>query len=163
MWWTSDGQRILKGAEAALFREALGVLVDYVCQDEDGTIWQFGAPPFDTLQYGQKLAVLAQVGSGLLREDEPAPKLTAVLEGTVAVIYGLVRDMVQLEIDDPEMAGPPAGHATVRETLCVRPAAQAVCRSVAMMTRGRQFSTGWRSANRTLKRAHSCTGYERGG
>lgn len=107
MWWTSDGERILTGAEAALFREALGILVDYVQQDEEGTIWQFGVPPFDTLQHGQKLAVLAQVGSGLFREDELAPKLTAVLESTVAVIYGLVRDMVQLEIDDPEMAGCP--------------------------------------------------------
>lgn len=107
MWWTSDGERILTGAEASLFREALGILVDYVQDDEEGTIWQFGVPPFDTLQHGQKLAVVARVGSGLLREDEPAPKLTAVLEGTVAVIYGLVRDMVQLEIDDPEMEGPP--------------------------------------------------------
>lgn len=104
MWWTSDGERILEGAEAALFQEALGVLVDYVQQDEDGTIWQFGVPPFDTLQYGQKLAVLARVGCGLLREDEAAPRLTAVLEGAVAVIYALVWDMVQLEIDDPEIA-----------------------------------------------------------
>ena len=84
MWWTSDGERILKGAEATLFQEALGVLVDYVQQDEEGTIWQFGVPPFDTLQYGQKLAVLAQVGTGLLRENEPSPKLTAVLEGAVS-------------------------------------------------------------------------------
>ncbi len=107
MWWTSDGERILEGAEATLFQEALGVLVDYVRQDEEGTIWQFGVPPFDTLQYGQKLAVLAQVGTGLLRKNEPSPKLTAVLEGAVAVLYALVWDMVQLEIDDPEMAGRP--------------------------------------------------------
>ena len=73
MWWTSDGERILKGAEAALFREALGVLVDYVCQDEDGTIWQFGVAPFDSLQHGQKLAVLTQVGCALLRDDEAPP------------------------------------------------------------------------------------------
>ena len=80
-------------------------MVDYVQQDEEGTMWQFGVAPFDSLQHGQKPAVLAQVGCALLRDDEPAPNLTTVLEGTVAAIYGLARDMVQLEIDDAEIAG----------------------------------------------------------
>jgi hypothetical protein len=92
----------LTGAEASLFREGLSVVVDCARQDEEGSIWKLNVAPFDTLQYGQKLAVLAQVGSDLFREDEPAPKLTAVLEGTVAVVYALVWDMLQLEIDDPE-------------------------------------------------------------
>lgn len=86
MWWTPAGERILGGAEPALFRKVLGLLVDYGHQDEEETIWQVGVPPLDTLQHGQKLADLTQVGSGLLREDELARKLTAVLEGTVAVI-----------------------------------------------------------------------------
>jgi len=30
MWWTPDGERILQGAEARLFRKALGMLVDMV-------------------------------------------------------------------------------------------------------------------------------------
>jgi hypothetical protein len=29
MWWTPDGERILQGAEATLFREALGIDEDY--------------------------------------------------------------------------------------------------------------------------------------
>ncbi len=40
MWWTPDGERILQGAEAQLFQEALGVLVDMVRDDDEG-LWQF--------------------------------------------------------------------------------------------------------------------------
>ena len=54
MWWTPDGERTLKGAEAALIREALGTLVDMVRDDDEG-LWQFAVPPFDTLQPNQKL------------------------------------------------------------------------------------------------------------
>jgi hypothetical protein len=72
MWWTPDGERILQGAEAGLFREALGMVVDMVREDNESLL-QLGAPPFDNLQPNQKLAVLAQVGSALLRENEPMP------------------------------------------------------------------------------------------
>ena len=105
MWWTPDGERVLRGREATLFREALGVLTDFVRDDEKGDLCQFGVSTFDSLQRSQKLAVLAEVGTALLREEEPGPTLTAVREATVAVIYELVRDMVQLEIDDPQAAG----------------------------------------------------------
>ena len=112
MWWTPDGERVLRGPEATLFREALGVLTDFVRDDEKGDLCQFGISAFDSLQRSQKLAVLAEVGTALLREEEPGPTLTAVREATVAVVYELVRDMVQLEIDDPQAAG---GRPTWRE------------------------------------------------
>ena len=64
-------------------------------------VWQFGAPPFDNLQPNQKLAVLAQVGMALLRENQPMPKLTAVLEAAVGAIYEAIRVMVEMEIDQP--------------------------------------------------------------
>jgi hypothetical protein len=105
MWWTPDGERVLRGPEAALFREALGVLTDFVRDDEKGDLCQSGISAFDSLQRSQKLAVLAEVGTALLCEEEPRPTLTAVREATVAVVYELVRDMVQLEIDDPQTAG----------------------------------------------------------
>ncbi len=100
MWRTPDGERILQSAEAQLFREALGVLVDMVHDDDEG-MWQFNAPPFDALQPNQKLAVLAQVGSALLREDQPMPRLTAVLEAAVGAVYESIRVMVEIEIDEP--------------------------------------------------------------
>ena len=57
MWWTPDGKRILQGAEARLFREALAMIVDMVREDAWG-FWQFDAPPFDKLQPNQKLAAV---------------------------------------------------------------------------------------------------------
>ena len=100
MWWTPDGERILQGAEAGLFKEALGVTVDMVREDDEGFL-EFAAPPFDALQPNQKLAVLAQVGAALLREDQPMPKPSAVLEAAVGAVYETVRVMVAIEIDEP--------------------------------------------------------------
>jgi hypothetical protein len=85
MWWTPDGQRILQGAEARLFSEALGMIVDMVRDNNEG-LWQFNAPPFDKLQPNQKLAVLAEVGRALLQENKPMPRLTAVREAAVGIV-----------------------------------------------------------------------------
>jgi hypothetical protein len=98
MWWTPDGERILQGAEAMLFREALAVLVDMVRDDDEGQ-QQFGTPPFDKLQPNQKLAVLAEVSSALLQEDRPMPRLTAVREAAVAAVYEAIMIWVEMEID----------------------------------------------------------------
>ncbi|MGO9113256.1 MAG: hypothetical protein ACLP9L_28830 [Thermoguttaceae bacterium] len=65
MWWTPDGDRILQGAEARLFREALGMVVGMVRDDTEGH-WQIRVPPFDELQPDMKLVVLAKVGNSLL-------------------------------------------------------------------------------------------------
>ncbi len=100
MWWTPDGERVLQGAEAGLFRAALATIVDMFREDEEG-LWRFNAPPFDELHPAQKLALLAQVGSSLLREETPAPDLTAVTEATVGAIYEVIRLMVEWEIDQP--------------------------------------------------------------
>lgn len=105
MWWTPDGERVLMGREAALFRESLGVLTDFVRDDEGRDLCQYGISVFDGLQPAQKLAILAETGTALLREEAPAPALTAVREAAVAVVYELVRDMVDLEIDDPQVMG----------------------------------------------------------
>jgi hypothetical protein len=98
MWHTPKGERTLKGAEAALFREALGTLVDQIRIDDE-EFWQSSISLFDSLSHQQKLAVLALVGAGLLRESQPALKLTATLEATVAVIYEMIRTSVEIEID----------------------------------------------------------------
>jgi len=100
MWWTPDGERILQGAEARLFREALGVLVDMVREDDEGLL-QFSAPPVDKLQPNQKLAVLAEVGGALLQESQPMPGLTAVRKAAVGAVYEAIMLMVEMEIDQP--------------------------------------------------------------
>jgi hypothetical protein len=99
MWWTPGGERTLTGSEAALFKDALGAIVDRVRDDEEG-LWQFDAPPFDDLRPHQKLAVLAQVGVALLREDQSVP-MTALTEAAIAAVYESIRVMVEMEIDQP--------------------------------------------------------------
>ncbi len=98
MWLTPDGERILQRADARLFREALGMTVDMVRDDTEGC-WEFSAPPFDKLQPNQKLAVLAEVGSALLQENQPMPRLTAVREAAVGALYEAIMVIVEMEID----------------------------------------------------------------
>ena len=94
MYQTSKGERTLTGAERQLFEASLGMMVDLLhVQDMD-----FGVQSFDNLQRGQKLFALYQVGRGLLNPSEPAPRLTAYLEATVAAIYYFALDQVEQEI-----------------------------------------------------------------
>jgi hypothetical protein len=62
MWWTPDGQRVLQGAEAGLFREALGTVVDMV-HDDNESVWQSGAPLLSVLRFEQQLPGVDGVGN----------------------------------------------------------------------------------------------------
>jgi hypothetical protein len=62
---------------------------------------EFGVQVFDELQRGQKLFALYRAGRALLRPDEPAPELTAYLDGAVASIYRHALGMLALEIEEP--------------------------------------------------------------
>lgn len=79
-WRTEIGERTLKGAEATLFRESLGNVVDMVEAElaGDSDLWEFGIPVFDQLGAHAKLALLAEVGWALLRDTDACPKLTAI-------------------------------------------------------------------------------------
>jgi hypothetical protein len=102
MWRTSCGERILQGAEARVFAEALLCLLDeaFMSRFED---YSSGVSCFDDLTYGQKIAVLVTVGKGLLCPDAPAVELTAALEGGIAAVFEKLREIVVLEIDEPEV------------------------------------------------------------
>jgi hypothetical protein len=100
MWWTPEGERASQGHEAALFREALGTIVDMV-HDDDERLWQSSAPPFDDLRPNQKLALLAQVGKAILRSNVPTPALTAISEAAVGAVYETIRLAVEMEIGQP--------------------------------------------------------------
>jgi len=102
MWRTSCGTRILEGAEARVFSEALLCLLDeaFMDQFED---YPSGVQCFDDLTYGQKIPVLAKVGHGLLCRDVPAVALTAALEGAIAAVFEKLRETVRLEIEEPEL------------------------------------------------------------
>ncbi len=106
MWWTPHGKRVLGGAEWELFREGLETLWDWVEDSaDDPDISDTGTIAFDRLQMGQKLALLASVGTALSDEGVPDPDLTVNTESAVAAVFRQIASEVEQEIDlscDPE-------------------------------------------------------------
>jgi hypothetical protein len=105
MWRTSEGERVLRGAEWDLFRKGLagiwGNIEDF--QEDEGDSFHFGIKAFDILQTNQKLALLALVGKALRDEAVPMPKLTAHAEATVAAVFEFIRQSNELEMFEIEM------------------------------------------------------------
>ncbi|MFC1792953.1 hypothetical protein ACFL3Q_05140 [Planctomycetota bacterium] len=101
MWRTECGERILEGAEAIVFAEALATLLDYAIVDQFDD-YESGVVCFDNLTYGQKISVLATIGNGLFRKDVAPVDLTAVVEGAIAAVFQNLKDSIVLEIDEPE-------------------------------------------------------------
>lgn len=100
-WRTQIGERTLKGAEATLIRESLGHVADMVEEEIAGNDdpWEFGVPVFDQLEARAKLAVLVEVGWALLRDTKTCPKLTAINESAVAILFANVEESIQFEVD----------------------------------------------------------------
>ena len=103
MWRTQYGDRILDGAEAKVFAEALLHLLDEfdlfdLCEFE----YELGIQCFDTLTFGQRISVLAIIGNGLLRKDVPIVRLTAILEGAIAAVLKHIENEIGYDIDTPE-------------------------------------------------------------
>jgi hypothetical protein len=100
VWRTPNGERTLIGAEAALIRDLVGYLYDQIDifygDPEDS--YKIGISGFDRLQASQQLALLYEVAAGLLEAQEPVPKLTALREATVAVLFEELRVGVEMEI-----------------------------------------------------------------
>ena len=114
MYRTPEGERTLQGAEAALFRDALGDFVHEVCalgEDFGG----YGVGVFDRLTLGQQLYVLDLVGHALLVEDVPPPPLTAAVEGAVATVFYSLRGCVGIESDADRHGDFEGGYVTWRE------------------------------------------------
>jgi hypothetical protein len=101
MWRTECGERTLEGSEARVFAEALATLLDYALTDQFDD-YESGVACFDNLTYGQKIAVLATIGNGLLRKDIRSVELTAVVEGAIAAVFQQLKDSIIFEIDTPE-------------------------------------------------------------
>lgn len=100
-WRTQLGERTVKGAEAALVREAIAHMTDIVEEEIAGYAdpWDFGVVLFDRLEPPAKLALLAEVGRALLQETDTCPKLTAINEAAVAAIFRDIEQLIQFEID----------------------------------------------------------------
>lgn len=101
MWHTPEGDRVLKGAEARLVRASLCSLLRIIDEGSDDLDDNplFGVAPFDELEQGQRLVLVDQVSSALLREDVPPVPLTAVAEATVCLLYLNVMNEIEFEIE----------------------------------------------------------------
>jgi hypothetical protein len=144
MWWTSEDERVLTGAEWDLFRLGLSTLWDDVeMSDEDEEPGTTGVAVFDNLRKPERLALLAQVAMGLHDEGEPCPDLTALLEGTVAAVFAQLRYLIAIEIEtDADRIGPFFSGCT---RLCWRATPNPPSHK---LTR----RTGWSSSTRTARR-----------
>jgi hypothetical protein len=98
VYHTPGGDRILIGAERRFFTQSLAMVVDLLAESD----MDLGVMPFDELQRNQKLVVLYKSARGLLRPNEPAPKLTAIIESGVEIVYERAKGLVYQEIDDPD-------------------------------------------------------------
>lgn len=117
-WRTEIGERTLQGAEAKLVREAIGVMSDVIWDEVRTGLpqWSFGVRVFDQLESPARLAMLLEVGTALLCETPACPPLTAISEGTVAAIFGHVRQAIEFEIDDGRTTWREDVLAAMRET-----------------------------------------------
>jgi hypothetical protein len=101
-WQTPRGDRVPAGPEAAVFREALMIITDWVegDMDQDQAFHEFGFPVFDSVAARGNLALLADVVHALLVETEACPKLTAVSEATAGAIFVALDESLEHEIDN---------------------------------------------------------------
>ncbi|HCS54678.1 hypothetical protein [Rubinisphaera sp.] len=102
-WNTQDGKRTLVGSEARIFKESLKIIADQIIEEEiteSFDQWEFGIPRFDDLNPFSRLALLAEVGQGLLRESKTCPELNAINESTIAAIYENINHQIDFEIDE---------------------------------------------------------------
>jgi hypothetical protein len=110
MWRTSNGERVLQGAERDLFCAGIAVVWDLVeDSDEDGDLSECGLEAFDCLQQSQKLALLALVGEALSNDAVQAPALTAHTEATVASVFQHIRESTAMEVETASAANATVG------------------------------------------------------
>lgn len=102
MWNTPEGERRLSGAEAALVKRSLAVIVDrltFCAAGDEEDAWDSGVVLFDKLTADQQTAVLHQVAEHLLCETAGTLELTAVTESAAYAIFANVVEQIEIEID----------------------------------------------------------------
>ena len=100
-WHAQDGDLVLLGEEAELFRDAILFLCDEISEaidDEDS--FYGGARVFDQMTRTQQLASLELVTKSLFHETEDCLELNAWNEATLATILSEIRTLLHWEIDE---------------------------------------------------------------
>lgn len=105
-WRTQAGNRVLNGAEFALFKAAvLSLAGDVEIElDDSDCCRKTGIAVFDDLLAPVKLLMLAEVGEGLLQDSRETPTLTALNEGTISAVFAHLGALLVSEIEDDAAA-----------------------------------------------------------
>lgn len=102
-WDTQLGLRVLRGTEAELYLTALqhtvAYLWDIVKLDDDLNI-RTGDRIFDSASLEQKVVLLHQCLSALLKPEIPAPPLTNVMEAAAFLPFAFLQMRIEEEIED---------------------------------------------------------------
>ncbi len=104
MWNTPYGERTLIGAERQLILTSGGVLSDFISaasECDEGI--RYGIVLFDRLTWQQQIMMLEKVMAQLTDPKMPAPRTTALLDATVAVLYCQLLEDVRVELDMARM------------------------------------------------------------
>ena len=114
-WHAQDGQIVLSGKEADIFREAILYMCDMVSNEstDEGSTFG-GATVFDRMTRTQQLASLEIVSRYLFHATDECLPLTAWSEATLASILHEIRASVHLEMDE---GGDDKLRKTIRELL----------------------------------------------
>ena len=106
MWHTSEGKRILSGAESELIRDVVGWLHDRVTESlEMGRSYEVGVELFDQLQPTQQLMMLLETATGLLDPLHEPLHSTAIREATVYAVYRELFKLIVFEVDISRLNG----------------------------------------------------------
>eukprot|EP00884_Botryococcus_braunii_P013266 jgi/Botrbrau1/21940/Bobra.0249s0063.1 len=103
-WKTPLGERVLNKAEAQLFANAVGVILDYYKSWPAGGL-NWGRPvtegPFEELPTPQKLAVLEEVAEALLTET-PVPAHSSITENAIYYVYRWILEQIESDVTEQE-------------------------------------------------------------
>jgi hypothetical protein len=104
MWHTSDGDRVLAGAEAALLKAAVTGVAERIREESSAQSEQreYGIRLFDELPGSQRLALLDHVATYLFTTTLEPLDLTAVNEAVIGTLFEYVRSEIDLEIEDAQ-------------------------------------------------------------
>ena len=105
MWRTPNGKVIFTGPYAMMLAHGIKKMTDRLQNElmlgeagEEDEVFESGHIAFDNLTTGQKIWTLHTVAFGLL-DDTPACELTAPLEATIASIFRILEESIDLEIE----------------------------------------------------------------
>ena len=98
MWHTSEGDRILEGAEAALFKAGVTSLVEQIKDEANYESYHYSIELFASLTWSQRLAVIETLATHLLTETQCVPRLTAVNEAAIGSVFEHISFMIDMEI-----------------------------------------------------------------